>query len=106
MATPRDTRTAPERPLWLSSERINAADAAEIVAGDACVPLIEREVILPRSDPQLAFMDAGHDRTAPPADRTIAGDEIGDFRIDLEANRAAMAGPVVERHFINPLGRG
>jgi hypothetical protein len=71
-------------------ERIDAARAGEGMACGHRVETMLGERVLAGERPEPAFMDLDHERVPAPANGTIAGRELREVRLDLEADGAAL----------------
>ena len=74
--------------MALAMERIDAAHAAEIMACDAGIPLVERQLVGAGCNLQLALVNLRHQGVLLPAERAIAGIGALDRALDLEFDGA------------------
>src|SRR5258707_673162 len=72
-------------------ERIDAANAAEIMLRRERMELIEPQRVVAAQQVEPAFVHFDHQRILAPADRTVARRELGEVGIDLEGDCAAVA---------------
>ena len=86
----------------LPVERVDAAHLAEEVPGRARVELVLGQELLALEQPEPAFVDLDHQGVLLPADGAVAPGQLGEVRLDLEADGAAMAaaGITLERTFM------
>lgn len=74
----------------LAVEWIDPASLAEVMGGSEGMKLIFTQGLWVSEQAELAFMDLDHQGVFSAADRAIASRQLGEIRVDLEADCAAM----------------
>lgn len=75
----------------LAMEWVDPASLAKVMDGSEGMKLICPQSLLLSEQAELAFMDLDHQSVLTTANRAVAGSQLGEVRIDLEADCAAMA---------------
>src|SRR5688572_17206516 len=93
------------RVLPRAPEGQDAAGRAEVIFGGARIPLVEGQVLDRREKTEMLGLHAMHVRTPLAAHGAVAGADVVEVQVDLEARLAAVTGALVGLHheMVTPL---